>query len=504
MWRAWKTNFNRIVDKHAPVREKRVRASKSPWITPLLMRRMHEQDIQKIKAIRSKDPTDWVVFKKTSQFCEQWYKTCERIILQECLLRKWKEFKKDWSTINELTSRKTNEQHINEIKLNESTLSDSQKISEEFNNHFAGIGPKLANEIPLSESNRSFLDYLSCNSLNTKFDLKPTDRSTVLSLLSKLCKSKATGLDKISSRLLRECPDLLAESLCTIFNRSIETGIFPDERKGAKVLPLFEQGERTDINNYRPISIIPVVAKVFERIIYDQAYAFLTNNNILSNCQSGFGRLHSTVTALLKVTNDWAYNIDRGNVNSVVFLDLNKAFDTVNHSILLSKLNAYGFGCSTNNWFASYLHDRSQKCFVNNHLSDYCTLLCGIPKGTILGPLLFLIYINDLPNCLEHSKPRMYADDTHLTFASNNVEDMNLYLNQDLAKVNEWLVANKLTLNQSKTEFMLIGSMQRLSIFISAPSLAIEGVPIKQVPLTKSLGLHIDEHLTWSEHTHRN
>ena len=159
-------------------------------------------------------------------------------------------------------------------------------------------------------------------------------------------------------------------------------------------------------------------------------------------------------------------------MNSVVFLDLKKAFDTVNHSILLSKLNAYGFGCSTNNWFASYLHDRSQKCFVNNHLSDYCTLLCGIPQGTILGPLLFLIYINDLPNCLEHSKPRMYADDTHLTFASNNVEDMNLYLNQDLAKVSEWLVTNKLTLNQSRTEFMLIGSRQRLSTFISAPSIS--------------------------------
>ena len=153
-------------------------------------------------------------------------------------------------------------------------------------------------------------------------------------------------------------------------------------------------------------------------------------------------------------------------MNSVVFLDLKKAFDTVNHSILLSKLNAYGFGCSTNNWFASYLHDRSQKCFVNNHLSDYCTLLCGIPQGTILGPLLFLIYINDLPNCLEHSKPRMYADDIHLTFASNNVKDMNLYLNQDLAKVNEWLVANKLTLNQSVQNGVHANWFQAMSVHL--------------------------------------
>ena len=503
MWHAWKANFNRIVDKHAPLCVKRVRASKSPWITTLLMRRMHERDIQKIKAIRSKDPVDWAVFKKLRNSVNNEIKLAKESYYKNAFYENEKNPRKTWNIINELTSRKRNEQHINEVKLDEITISDSLKISEEFNNHFASIGPKLAKEIAVCENGRSFLDYLTCKPPNTRFDLRPINCSTVLSVLSKLCKSKATGLDKISARLLRECPDLIAEPLCAIFNRSIETGIFPDEWKCAKVLPLYKHGEHRDMNNYRPISIIPVVAKVFERIIYEQVCAFLTNNGILSNYQSGFRCLHSTVTALLEATNDWAYNIDRGNVNSVVFLDLKKAFDTVNHSILLSKLNAYGFGCSTSNWFASYLDCRSQKCFVNGHLSDYRTLLCGIPQGTILGPLLFLVYINDLPNCLEHSKPRMYADDTHLTFASNNVEDITVFLNQDLANVSEWLVANMLTLNQSKTEFMLIGSRQRLSTFNSAPSLALGGVPIKQVPHTKSLGVHIDENLSWSEHIHK-
>ena len=189
-------------------------------------------------------------------------------------------------------------------------------------------------------------------------------------LLSKLCKSKATGLDRISARLLRESADLIANSLCSIFNRSINSGVFPDEWKCCKVIPLFKQGARSDINNYQPISIIPVVAKVFERIIYDQIYDYLTKNGLLSDQQSGFRSLHSTVTALpLAVTNDWAFNIHKGSVNVVVFLDLKIRFDTVDHHIRFSKLYEYEVQGTSHYWFRSYLDNRKQKCFVNGSRS---------------------------------------------------------------------------------------------------------------------------------------
>ena len=182
--------------------------------------------------------------------------------------------------------------------------------------------------------------------------------------------------------------------------------------------------------------------------------------NPLSQHQTGFRALHSTVTALLEATDSWAYNIDIGNDNAVVFLDLKKAFDTVDHHILLSqesKLHLYGMTGVSYKWF-SYLDNRTRKCVVNGSLSECCTLKCGIRQGIILGPLLFLLYINDLPNCLSHSVPRMYADDTHLTYSNGNIHSIQSSLNENLRNINRWLTANKLTLNMTKTECMLIGS----------------------------------------------
>ena len=217
----------------------------------------------------------------------------------------------------------------------------------------------------------SHLDYLTTQNYEHSFQFQETITSAVFSLLSNLCKSKATGLDRISAKLLCVCPDLIAESLCAIFNRSINTGIFPHDWNCSKVMPLFKKGERRDLNNYRPISIIPVVAKVFERIIYNQVSSFLVDNNLLRSSQSGFRGLLSTVTALLEVTYCWAYNIDSGNMNSVVLLDLKKAFDTLDHMVLPSKLHAYGFRGAAGNWFESYLSDQNQQCSVNGHLQGF-------------------------------------------------------------------------------------------------------------------------------------
>ena len=168
---------------------------------------------------------------------------------------------------------------------------------------------------------------------------------------------------------------------------------------------------------------------------------------------------------------------------------MKKAFDTVDHQILLSKLNYYGIHGKSFKWFQSYLENRTQKCSVNGSLSNSYSLTCGVPQGTILGPLLFLLYINDLPNCLSICKPRMYADDTHLTYAGSNLENVQFCLNKDLA-----------TLNMTKTEFMLIGSRQRLNTLTASPTITMNNTQVSQVTATKSLGVIIDDKLDWHSH----
>ena len=464
--------------------------------TSELKRRMHQRDVLKIKASSSNNPDDWAAFKQIRNLVNSEVKNSKALYYTNALHENKNNLKKTWNIINDLTSRKRHNFHVNEISINGSSITDPDELSNEFNEHFVTVGAKLARTIAYYDNTRSYMEYL--NPLDSGLNFQK-DYYTSL-MLSKLSKSKVTGLDKISARLLRECPDLIANSLCVIYNCSINTGIFPDEWKSSKVILLFKKGKRNQLDNYRPISIIPVVTKILERIVYDQVKFFIDENKLLFKNQSGFRSLHSTVTALLEATNDWANNIDCGNVNAVVFLDLKKAFDTVDHEILLTKLNSHGVRYKASDWFKSYLSGCTQKCLVNGSLSRNRPISCGVLQRTILGPLLFLLYINDLPNCLEHSYPRMFADDTHLTFSTANIHDIDRGLNQDLENVGEWLAANRLTLNTSKTEFMLIGSRQRIRTFDSSPTLVINETAINRVNYVKSLGLNIDENLSWNKH----
>ena len=263
---------------------------------------------------------------------------------------------------------------------------------------------------------------------------------------------------------------------------------------------MYKKDDRTEAQNYRPISVLPAISKICERVVFDQLYCYLNSNGLLSKNQSGFRSLHSTVTALLHLKNDTYLNIDKGMTNLTVFLDLAKAFDTVSHSIFMEKLERYSLKGATLDWFSSYLSNRQQQCVVEGCVSKPELICCGVLHGPIIDPLLFLIYINDLPGCLLHTKAHMYADDTTIHASSLPTAELYAKVNNDLTCVRDWLLANKLSLNVTKTEHMFLKTDFKLSNLGKDLPIKIGNNHIKRIQTTKYLGIQLDENLKWNEH----
>ena len=404
--------------------------------------------------------------------------------------------RRTWKAINLLLGRKSKITGMTELKVGESILTDSYNISNALNDHFSSVGAKITKGVPTtSVTPESFVKPAMSN-----FQFTEISVSAVYLMLSKLSVAKACGIDGISAKLLKYAAAVISDPLCTIFNKSLSSGIFPDSWKIAKIFPIYKGNIKNDPNNYRPISVLPILAKVFEKLVFDQIYSYLTENGILSKFQSGFRSNHSTLTALLQATEQWFKNIDNSFMNGVVFVDLSKAFDTVDHVILLKKLNIYGVGGESLEWFSSYLRNRVQHCMVNNTLSQARHMSTGVPQGSTLGPLLFLVYVNDLPNCLEHTAPGMYADDTQITATAETVDELENLLNKDIENLNIWLNANRLAANGTKTEFIIIASNYRLKQLLGDPKIRMNQEVIRRVSKTKLLGVVIDEKLTWEDH----
>ena len=330
------------------------------------------------------------------------------------------------------------------------------------------------------------------------FFLSPTDSAEVESIISDLKKGKSVGPYSIPCDLLKMLNELISPLLVILINESFSTGIFPDKLKIAKVIALHKKGATDDPSNYRPISLLSVFSKIFEKIMHKRLYNFLEVNDILHPLQFGFRKKHSTQHTLISMTETIKKSIDNGKFECAIFIDLKKAFDTVNHTILLKKLEHYGIRGIPLKWFESYLLNRKQYVSINGYSSEELILRHGVPQGSVLGPLLFLIFINDLPNVSKHLIFYLFADDTSIHFISTDLLQIQKVVNRELRKVRKWLEANRLELNIDKINFVIFRSQQHK--VTDNIVLRFGRKSIKQESYVKFLGILLDSNLSWKFH----
>ena len=312
--------------------------------------------------------------------------------------------KKLWRILNDLGTGKGkgNTSNSSRIGLNiEGEICfDKSKVAESFNNFFVTIASSLVNLLP-SVSGKFGFDFVSNfykqrHVKQNSFNLTSATEDQVYNHLMKINVSKSTGLDNLPAKFVKEAAPVISKPLTHIINLSIESGEIPTDMKKARVVPIFKKNNKTEAGNYRPVSILSVVSKIFERIVFDQLQGYLRNESLLYEFQSGFRPSFSTDSCLIHLSDYIRKEWDKGNYTGMVVLDLQKSFDTVDHTILLNKLKALGMAANSVKWFDSYLGGRNQVVDIGGVLSSPKQVTCGVPQGSILGPLLFLIYVNDM------------------------------------------------------------------------------------------------------------
>ena len=493
------------IDDLAPEVEIKISYNKivrDPWITKGMLNSIRKQKKLYLDHLKDTTITNKNKYKSYRNQLQKILRTAKTAYFRE----KCKEYKQDsrklWKLIHEILNKQPNNHNsITAINVNGVPRYDPPTITNEFCKHFSTIGEKFARNIPPPSKNiNSYLATIPQNEMC--IFLAPTDSTELIGLLNEMIPKNSCGYDNISNKLLKKLLPSLIEPITIIFNKSLSEGVFPEAMKKADVVPLYKSKLHAETTNYRPISLLITVSKLLEKIMYKRTYTFLESTGQIFKSQYGFRTAHSCENAISELISGIIKGKQDGMYTLAVFLDLSKAFDSLEHDVLLKKLYKYGIRGIALKWFKSYLTDRTMrvKCNVassgKTEYSTYLNITYGTPQGSCLGPLIFLIFTNDLYRNLVYSSAILFADDTTLYKTHRNLTYLKWCLEDDLNTLSDWFAANKLTLNLDKTVCILFQKNNQNKEM----ELKIKDLTIPNQKETKFLGMWLDQSLNWQCH----
>ena len=501
--------FENVLDKHAPKKKKIQRANHKPYVTKAMRKAIMKRSELATKYRTRPTEENKKAFKKQRNFCNRLYKKERQKYYENLDLRKINDNKKFWNTVKPLMSNKgPNSQKIS-LKEGDKLVTDDIEIANVLNKHFVSSVRCLAEKGGCSAHVLDINDEKdTLDNIFTRFKLHPSiiaikeksfkeifdftllTTDEVLSEINKLDHTKSTT--GISISLLKDNSDICAPILTNIFNSCINNGVFPDQLKLADITPIFKSVDSMAKKNYRPVSILNSVSKLFEKLIQKQLNPFFDDK--LSEYLCGYRKGNSTQYALLNLIESWKKYRDNHGYSAAVLMDLSKAFDTINHDLLLAKLHAYGVSKNALKLMMSYLRNRYQRTKVNGEYSSWEELLTGVPQGSVLGPLLFNIYLNDLLYAVENAEICNFADDTTPHSSGYDLKEVMIDVEHDCSLLVEWFRDNYLTLNADKCHLLVSGYK------CEAMYASVGDALLWEENSVKLLGLIIDSELTFNNY----
>ena len=454
------TEFLRVLDLHAPVKHMSFKHRTSPFIPPKIKEQMKIRDKNLRKARKTRCDLDWALFRKSKTETVKMINEAEKLFVGNEIEQNKDNSRAIWKTIRRYLPNKSGG------KLN--PMSNAKGKANEFNSYFASVGSSTAEAVMKLAHDQSIpvIEFEPVKDMpeTEQFSLSQITQEELITTVRSMPSNKSPGIDKVSINVLKDCLAVVSKPLTDLINLSFTSNTFPTAWKIAEVVPHVKERDPQIANNNRPISLLVANSKICEKIVCNQLTSYLERHSRLSSHQSGNRRKHSTESLNLIVT-DYIFDaIDEKKVTVLVQLDLSKAFDSIDHGLLLHKLRLCGISSHTLEWFRSYLSGRTQAVRIGTETSDFIPVTKGVPQGSILGPLLFNIFINDLPSIPLNSKLESYVDDSKLilSFRVGNLEDVLLAINKDLSTIATYLCTNSLLANPDKTKIMFFGSAQML------------------------------------------